>query len=107
MSVKKKYIYIYIYIQACIKHPCTHDQDLSSSPTGLYIYIYIYTKRCPLSFPLNTGIVLSGVVGKKPGACRLARCQLRAQAQTYLWVGGFLVLSENQGRGEGRFCHFG
>ena len=41
------------------------------------------------------------------GACHLARCQLRAQAQNYQWVAGFLVLCENQGGREGRFCHFG
>ena len=43
---------------------------------------------------------------RNKGACRLARSQLRAQAQTYPWVGGFLVLCENQGCREGRFCHF-
>ena len=38
---------------------------------------------------------------KRQEACCLAKCQLRAQAQTYPWVGGFLVLCENQGgRGE-------
>ena len=59
-----------------------------------YIYIYLgdFAKRCPLSFRLNTGIahVQASVAGKKQGACHLARCQLRAQAQTYPWVGGFL-----------------
>ena len=43
---------------------------------------------------------------KKQGACCLAGCQLRAQAQTYPWVGCFLVLSENQGGRERRFCQF-
>ena len=38
---------------------------------------------------------------KKQGAWRLARCQQRAQVQTYPWVGGFLVLGENQGEGGG------
>ena len=28
------------------------------------------------------------------------------QAQTYPWVGGCLVLCENQGVREGRICHF-
>ena len=50
----------------------------------IYIYIYLcgFAERCPLSFRLNTGFV----VGKNHGACRLARCQQRAQ--TYPWVGG-------------------
>ena len=58
-----------------------------------------------LSFRLNTGIarVQASVGAKKPGACRLARCQVRAQAQTYPWVGGVLVLCENQGVGRGDF----
>ena len=56
-----------------------------------------------------TGIarVQASVAAKNQRACRLARCQLRALAQTYPWVGGFLVLSENQGGREERFCHFG
>ena len=40
---------------------------------------------------------------KKQGAWRLARCQQRAQAQTYPCVGGFLVLCENHGLGRGDF----
>ena len=44
---------------------------------------------------------------KNLGAYHLARCQLRAQAQTHQRVAGFLVLCENQGGREGRFCHFG
>ena len=43
---------------------------------------------------------------KNQGAWRLARCQQRAQVQTYTWVGGFLVLCKNQGGREGGFCHF-
>ena len=68
-----------------------------------------FAKRCPLRFRLNTseGLVHASVAGKKKqGACRLARCQQRAQAQTYPRVGGTLVLCQNQGGGEGRFCHF-
>ena len=38
---------------------------------------------------------------KRQEACCLAECQLRAQAQTYPWVGGFLVLCENQVGGGG------
>ena len=65
----------------------------------IYIYLCDFAKSCLLSFRLNTGIarVQASVVGK---------CQLRAQAQTYPWVGGFLVLCENQGGRERRFCHF-
>ena len=72
------------------------------------IYLCVFAKRCLLSFRLNTGIarVQASVAGKKQGACRLPRCQLKAQAQTYTWVGGFLVLCENHGRREGRFRHF-
>ena len=64
-----------------------------------------FAKRCLLSFRLNTGIarVQASVAGKNQGACRLPRCQLKAQAQTYTWVGGFLVLCENQGVGRGDF----
>ena len=49
-----------------------------------------FAKSCPLSFRLNTGIapVQASVAGKNQGACCLARCQQRAQVQTYLWVGG-------------------
>ena len=67
-----------------------------------------FANRYLLSFRLNTGIahVQASVTGENQGACRLARSQLRAQAQTYPWVGGFLVLCENQGCREGRFCHF-
>ena len=75
-----------------------------------------FAKRCPLSFRLNTSEarVQASVAGKKKqnktkqkqGTCRLARCQQRAQAQTYPRVGGTLVLCPNQGGGEGRFCHF-
>ena len=44
---------------------------------------------------------------KNQGACHLAKCQQRAQAQAYPWGGvGFFVLCENQGGREGRFCHF-
>ena len=73
------------------------------------LYLCDFAKRCPLSFRLNTGIarVQASVAGKNQGACRLARCLLRAEAQTYPWLGGFLVLCENQGGREGRFCHFG
>ena len=68
------------------------------------IYLCDFAKRSLLSFRLNTGIapVQTSVAGKYQGACRLARCRLRAQAQTYPWVGGFLVLCENQGGREGR-----
>ena len=38
---------------------------------------------------------------------RLDRCQHRAQAETYPWVGGFLVLCENQERGGGGGCREG
>ena len=78
----------------------------------LYIHIYIYicvcdfSKRCTLSFRLNTGISSQCSRKKKQGACSLARCQQRVQAQTYPWVGGWPVLCENQGGKEGRFCHF-
>ena len=73
-----------------------------------------FAERCPLSFRLNTSEarVQASVAGKKQktkqkqGPCRLARCQQRAQAQTYPRVGGTLVLCQNQGGGEGRFCHF-
>ena len=49
-----------------------------------------FAKRCPPSFRLNRGIahVQASVAGKNQGACRLARCQLRAQAKTYPWVDG-------------------
>ena len=84
----------------------------------LFIIFYVlidlcdFAKRCPLSFRLNTGIarVQASVAEKKKqtnnnkkkqGAWRLARCQQRDQAQTYPWVGGFLVLYENQGVGRG------
>ena len=55
------------------------------------LYLRDFAKRCPLSFRLNTGIarVQASVAGKKTqGACCLARCQQRAQAQTYARVGG-------------------
>ena len=90
------------------------DRDAVFSLT-LFIIFYVlidlcdFAKRCPLSFRLNTGIarVQASVAAKKPGGLPSCyRCQLRAQAQTYPWVGGFLVLCENQGGREGRFCHF-
>ena len=52
-------------------------------------------RRCPCSSQCSPE--------KNQGAWRLARCQQRAQAQTYPWVGGFLVLCENQGVGRGGF----
>ena len=54
------------------------------------LYLCDFAKRCPLSFRLNTGIarVQASVAEKTQGACCLARCQQRAQAQTYPWVGG-------------------
>ena len=87
------------------------DRDSVFSLT-LFIIFYIlkylcdFAKRCPLSFLLNTGIarVQASVAGKKKqGAWRLAKYQQRAQAQTYPWVGGLLVLNENQGGREGRY----
>ena len=71
----------------------------------MYVCLCDFAKRCPLSFCLNTGIarVQGSVAGKTQEAWRLARCQQRAQAQTYPWVEGFVVLFENQGGREGRF----
>ena len=73
-----------------------------------HIYLCDFAKRCLLSFRLNTGITLvqCSVAAKNQAAWCLARCQQRAQAHTYPWVGGFLVLCENQGGREGRFCRF-
>ena len=73
------------------------DRDAVFSLT-LFIIFYVlidlcdFAKRCPLSFRLNTGIarVQASVAEKNQGACCLARCQQRAQAQTYPWVGGLL-----------------
>ena len=84
------------------------DRDAVFSLT-LFIIFYVlidlcdFAKRCPLSFRLNTGIgrVQASVAGKKQGAWRLARYQQRALAQTYPWVGGLLVLFDNQGGREG------
>ena len=75
----------------------------------MYIYLCDFAKRCLLSFCLNTGDarVQASVADKNQGPCHLARSHLRAQAQTYPWVGGLLVLCENQRGREGRFCHFG
>ena len=55
-----------------------------------HLYLCDFAKRCPLSFRLNMGIacVQARVAGKKAAGCSLARCQQRAQAQTYLWVSG-------------------
>ena len=64
-------------------------------------YLCDFAEGCLLSFRLNTGMEK-----KKQGAWHLARCQLRAQVQTYPWMGGFLVLCENQGGRVGRFCNF-
>ena len=62
----------------------------------------------PAKFLLEHGDArVQASVAENQGACRLARCQLRAEALTYPWLGGFLVLCENQGGREGRFCHFG
>ena len=48
------------------------------------LYLCDFAKRCPLSFRFQ-----ASVAGKKTqGACCLARCQQRAQAQTYARVGG-------------------
>ena len=72
-----------------------------------YILVYLcdFAKRCPLSFRSNTDIarVQASVAVKKQAAWRLDRCQQRAQVQTYPWVGGFLVLCQNQGVGRGDF----
>ena len=74
----------------------------------MYLKLCDFAKRCPLCFRLNMGIarVQASVAGKNQGACCVPRCQQRAQAETYPWVGGSLVLCENQGVREGRFCHF-
>ena len=66
-----------------------------------------FAKSYPPSFRLNTGFagVQASVAEKNQRACRLARCRQRAQAQTYPWVGGSLVLCQNKGGREGRFCH--
>ena len=55
-----------------------------------HLYLCDFAKRCPLSFRLNMGIacVEARVAGKRAAGCSLARCQQRAQAQTYLWVSG-------------------
>ena len=67
-----------------------------------------FAKRRPLSFRLNTGIgrVQASVAGKKPEGLASCLVSAKGQAQTYPRVGGFLVLCENQGGREGRFCHF-
>ena len=59
-----------------------------------------YAKRCLLSFCLNTGDTL--VQAENQGVCHLARCQLRAQAQTYpKWVASlFCVKTRGLGRGD-------
>ena len=59
-----------------------------------FIHLCDFAKRCLLRFRLNTGI--ASVARKNQGAWRLAGCQQRAQAQTYPWVDGFLILCENQ-----------
>ena len=52
----------------------------------------------PAKFSLEQPVYLE----KNQGACCLAMCQQRAQAHTYLWVGGWRVLCENQRGREGR-----
>ena len=52
-----------------------------------FMYLCDFAKRCPLSFRLNSGDSQCSRK-KNQGASCLARCQRRAQAQTYPWVGG-------------------
>ena len=61
----------------------------------------------PAKFLLEHGDArVQASVAENQGACRLARSQLRTQAQTYPWVGGFLVLCENQGVWRGGLVSF-
>ena len=59
--------------------------------SGKFIYMCDFAKTGPLSFRLNTGI---------------GRVHASVSPGPDLSVGGFLVLNENQGGREGRFCHF-
>ena len=72
------------------------------------IYLCDFANRSLLSFRLNTGItrVEASVAGKKPEGLASCLVSAKGQAQTYPRVGGFLVLCENQGGREGRFCYF-
>ena len=76
----------------------------------LHIYQCDFAKRCPLSFRLNTGIVRvqASAAGTKPRGLGVVLGVSRelAQAQTYPWVGSFLVLCENQGVWRGGFVSF-
>ena len=78
----------------------------------LHIYLCDFAKRCPLSFRLNTGIVRvqlrASVAGTKTRGLDVVLGVSRelAQAQTYPWVGSFLVLCENQGVWRGDFGSF-
>ena len=42
----------------------------------------------PVKFSFEYGLPSQRSWKNNQGACRLARCQQRAQAQTYPWVGG-------------------
>ena len=68
-----------------------------------------FTKRCLLSFRLNTGIarVQASVFGKKTrGRAILRSVSREPRHRPIRGGGGFFVLCENQGGREGRFCHF-
>ena len=76
------------------------------SSGNIYIYIIIYlcdfAERCPLSFRLNTGISSQCSRKTNQGACSLARCQQRVQAQPIRgWVADlFCVKTRGVRRGD-------
>ena len=57
----------------------------------------------PAKFSLEIARVQASVAEKKPGGLLSCWVSAESQAQTYPWVGGFLVLCENQGVGRGDF----
>ena len=67
-----------------------------------------FTKRCLLSFRLNTDIarVQASVFGEKTGGITSCKVSAESPGPDLSVGGGFFVLCENQGGREGRFCHF-
>ena len=64
-----------------------------------------FTKRCLLSFRLNTGIarVQASVFGEKTGGITSCKVSAESPGPDLSVGGGFFVLCENQGGREGDF----
>ena len=83
-----------------------HDQPGLPVPEASVICLRDFAKRCLLSFRLNTGFQAS-VAGKitRGLAVLLGVSREPRPRRIHEWVAD-IVLCQNQGGREGRFCHF-